>query len=52
VVDATAAIPELVADGWTGSEVVVRVLPESAGADAGPEPQGIEVRQITVYRRR
>ena len=52
VVDATAAIPDLVADGWNGSEVVVRVLPETAGAGAGPEPQGIEVQQITVYRRR
>jgi hypothetical protein len=52
VVDATAAIPDLVADGWNGSEVVVRVLPDTAGAGAGPEPQGIEVQQITVYRRR
>ncbi len=52
VVDATAAIPALVADGWSGSEVVVRVLPDTDDDAARPEPQGIEVRQITIYRRR
>jgi tyrosinase len=51
VVDATATIPDLVADGWGGNEVVVRVLPESTDG-GGAEPRMIEVRQITVYRRR
>jgi hypothetical protein len=50
VVDATATIPDLVADGWGGNEVVVRVLPEST--EGGGEDWRIDVQQITVYRRR
>ena len=50
-VDATAVIPQLIEDGWNGTEVVVVVRPESPVADSGQVPGGIQIRQITVYRR-
>ena len=49
--DATAVIPQLIEDGWNGTEVVVAVRPESPVADSGQVPGGIQIRQITVYRR-
>jgi tyrosinase len=48
VVDASAAIPALVADNWNGRGLVVAVSPdrESGGSSEGDD--GIQIRQITV----
>jgi tyrosinase len=52
LVDATAVIPALQADGWNGRQVVVGVHPESPAAEGAHTPQGLQIGQITVYRQR
>jgi tyrosinase len=51
-IDATRLIAQLVRDGWDGGELLVRVRPESPAADPATAPQGLVIRQITIYRLR
>ena len=49
LVDATDVLPDLVADGWAGGALSVRVVPESGRPDTGDTDRSITVRQVTVY---
>ncbi|HEX5145228.1 MAG TPA: tyrosinase family protein [Mycobacterium sp.] len=49
LIDASAVIGDLVADGWTGEGLVVHVLPDTRGA-APNSAREIRIRQISVYR--
>lgn len=52
VIDATAVIPELVADGWNGRGLVVDVSPDDDSGGDSSGDNGIQIRQITVLSRR
>ena len=49
LVDATAVLPDLVAEGWGGGALTVRVVPEPDRSDSGDAERSINVRQVTVY---
>ena len=49
LVDATDVLPDLVADGWAGGALSVRVVPEAGRPDTGDTERAITVRQVTVY---
>lgn len=60
LVDASPVLPELLAEGWTGGALTVRLLPtdegaEDGGADGengderGADERAISVAQVTVY---
>jgi hypothetical protein len=51
VIDASAVINDLVADGWTGDGLVVHVIPDTQGATPDPARE-LHVSQITVYQQR
>lgn len=49
LVDATDVLPDLVAEGWAGGALTVRLVPEAGRADADDTDRSITVRQVTVY---
>lgn len=49
LVDASAVLPALVGEGWSGGELVVRVVPDPEADDSDDPDRAIRVRQVTVY---
>lgn len=49
LVDATAVLPELLEEGWSGGQLTVRVVPEAGRSDSEDESRSIRVGQVTVY---
>ncbi|SHN83612.1 polyphenol oxidase [Geodermatophilus obscurus] len=50
VVDLSSVLPDLLAEGWSGGRLSVRVVPDEGAADsADDEDRSIHVRQVTVY---
>jgi hypothetical protein len=49
VVDVSSVLPDLLAEGWSGGRLSVRVVPDEGRADSGDEDRSIHVRQVTVY---
>lgn len=49
LVDATSALPALLDEGWSGAELVVRVVPEGGRADSEDESKAILINQVTIY---
>jgi hypothetical protein len=52
VIDASSVIADLVADGWTGGQLIVHVVPDAAGATTATATRELTIRQISVWRRR
>ena len=52
VIDASAVIPELVADQWNGRGLLVAVSPDRDSGGSSEGEDGIQIRQITVLQRR
>ncbi|MGH3366005.1 MAG: tyrosinase family protein [Nocardioidaceae bacterium] len=49
LVDASAVLPDLLAEGWTGGRLTVRVVPEPDRPDSADTDRSIHLRQVTVY---
>lgn len=49
LVDASAALPELLAEGWTGGQLSVNLVPEEGNPDSDDPERSIHVEQVTVY---
>ena len=49
LVDASAILPDLLAEGWTGGQLSVRVVPEAGRSDSEDPDRAIHVEQLTVY---
>ncbi len=49
LVDATGILPELLGEGWTGSSLAVRIVPEPGRPDSDDPDRSIRVHQVTVY---
>jgi hypothetical protein len=49
LVDASDILPDLLAEGWTGGQLSVKLVPESGRPDSGDPDRGIHVKQVTVY---
>jgi hypothetical protein len=49
LVDASAILPDLLAEGWTGGQLSVRVVPEAGRSDSDDPDRAIHVEQLTVY---
>ena len=49
LVDASPVLGALVDEGWSGTELSVRVVPEPGAVDADDPAKGVQVRQVTVY---
>jgi tyrosinase len=49
LVDATAILPDLIAEGWTGGQLTVKVVPEEGRPDSDDPDRAIHVQQLTVY---
>jgi hypothetical protein len=49
LVDASAVLPALLAEGWSGGQLTVRLLPEAGRPDSDDETRSINVAQVTVY---
>lgn len=49
LVDATAILPELLSEGWTGGQLSVKVVPEEGRPDSDDPDRAIHVQQLTVY---
>ena len=52
LVDATAVLPDLLEEGWSGGRLLVKVLPEPGRADSEDESRAVNVGQVTVYVQR
>ena len=51
-IDASGAVPPLVADGWTGADLVVDVKPDPDRDQLAGQPgAGIQIQQITILTR-
>ena len=49
-VDLSSVLPDLLAEGWSGGQLSVRLVPDEGAADsADDEDRSIHVRQVTVY---
>ena len=49
LVDASSALPALLAEGWDGGQLIVRVVPEPGRADSEDDGKSIRIGQVTVY---
>jgi tyrosinase len=49
LVDASSLLPDLLAEGWTGGQLTVRLVPDSERPDSDDVDRAIHVRQVTVY---
>ena len=49
LVDATEILPDLLAEGWTGGQLSVKLVPESGRPDSDDPDRGVHVQQVTVY---
>jgi hypothetical protein len=49
LVDATEVVPELLAEGWTGGQLSVKLVPEQGRPDSDDPERAIHVQQVTVY---
>ena len=49
LVDATAILPALLDEGWTGGSLSVRVVPEPGRPDSDDPDKAIRIRQVTLY---
>lgn len=52
LVDATSVLADLLAEGWSGGQLTVRLLPEAGRPDSDDESRSITVGQVTVYVQR
>jgi tyrosinase len=49
LIDASSILPDLVAEGWSGDQLSIAVVPESGRPDSGNAAKGIRIRQVTIY---
>ena len=49
LVDASAVLPDLLAEGWAGGQLTVRLVPDTERPDSEDAERSIQVRQVTVY---
>lgn len=49
LVDASAALPALLEEGWSGGELTVRVVPEPGRSDSENPSKAIRISQVTIY---
>ncbi len=49
LVDATTILPDLLAEGWTGAQLSVKLVPEPGRPDSDDPDRTIHVQQVTVY---
>ncbi len=49
LVDASGILPDLLAEGWTGGQLSVNLVPEAGRPDSDDPDRGIHVEQVTVY---
>jgi hypothetical protein len=49
LVDASDILPDLLAEGWTGSQLSVKLVPEQGRPDSDDPDRAIHVEQVTVY---
>jgi hypothetical protein len=49
LLDASGLLPDLLAEGWSGGQLTVKVVPDQERPDAGDAERAVHVRQVTVY---
>ena len=49
LVDATGILADLLAEGWTGGQLSVKLVPEEGRPDSDDTDRAIHVQQVTVY---
>ena len=49
LVDASAILSDLLAEGWTGGQLSVKLVPEEGRPDSDDPERAIHVQQLTVY---
>ncbi|MCW2737197.1 tyrosinase family protein [Nocardioides sp.] len=49
LVDASAILPDLLAEGWTGGQLSVKLVPEEGRPDSDDPNRAIHIQQLTVY---
>ena len=49
LVDASSILPDLLAEGWNGAQLSVKLVPEPGRPDSDDRDRTIHVQQVTVY---
>lgn len=52
LLDATAVVPDLIEEGWSGGGLTVQVVPESGRRDSDDSSRSIQIAQVKIYYQR